>query len=60
MTAPKLIESLELFIRVNPEVFALLYEQRVVILHSATKQDCRFFFINWRICFVSVLLFYSF
>lgn len=28
----------------NPQVFALLSEQPVVIFHSATKQDHRFFF----------------
>lgn len=46
----------------NPQVFALLSEQPVVIFHSATKQDHRFFFFfsiftNWRICCASVYCF---
>lgn len=48
----------------NPQVFALLSEQPVVIFHSATKQDHRFFFLFYfheledllRVC----ILFYSF
>lgn len=30
----------------NPEVFALLSEQPVVIFHSATKQEHRFFYFH--------------
>lgn len=30
----------------NPEVFALLSEQPVVIFHSATEQDHRFFYFH--------------
>lgn len=40
----------------NPEVFALLSEQPVVIFHSATKQDHRFFFLfSWTGGFASRL-----